>query len=89
MFRLIQSRHSDLNFDRINQNPHADMDFNFGADDIQMDMDPAPVALEERIGNSPHPDSASKKQKVNLSCCILSVRLRRPLNCSRIEKVGS
>jgi hypothetical protein len=55
--------------------PHGDLDFNFNADDIQMDVDPVPITSEERIGNTPCPDPASKKQKVNLSRCILAVGL--------------
>jgi len=66
---LNLSRHSDLNFDGMNQMPHADVDFNFNADDIQMDIDPASISLGERLGNTPCPDSASKKQKVNIAAC--------------------
>jgi len=65
--------------------PHADMDFNFNADDMQMDIDPAPISLGERLGNTPCPDSASRKQKVKFSCCVSGVRLTS--NCRSIKKV--
>jgi hypothetical protein len=53
----------------MNQMPHIDVDFNFNADDIQMDIDPAPISLGERLGSTPFLDSVSKKQKVNLAAC--------------------
>jgi hypothetical protein len=51
--------------------PHADLDFNFNADNTQMDVDPAPVALEKWIENTPCPEPVSKKQKVNFIFCYL------------------
>jgi hypothetical protein len=55
MYRLLQSRHSDLNFDGVNQMPHRgiDLDFNFNADDIHLDVN---LSIEEKVGNTPCPD---------------------------------
>jgi hypothetical protein len=68
-----------LNFDGMNQMSHVDLDFNLNADDIQMNVDPVPVALGERFENTPCPDSVSKKKKVGLSSYISAARLTSTL----------